>query len=139
MMLAWFPHAFIVVMAFLLFSAIYPRWLYFSIPAVLFFSIYSYILVGQLLGYPTADISDLHKRHIYMAHWGTGPAFYVAIPSGATAPRLYFIDELSGEEEENMETAKERAGQGIMQEGQFFEGEYRRYDMDPEKAMGPKK
>ena len=139
MILQWLPIAALAVTTLLLFSLIYRAALYLSIPAMLFFAAFAHEAVNQALGYPTHDISDLLKKHTYLAHWGTGPAFLVAIPEGALQPRLYYLEELPEEGEESLDEMKGRTAQGIAQEGQLTEGEFQRNDMDPAKALGPKK
>ncbi len=122
----------------LLLSLVYRPMLYVSIPALLIAALYTYNAMNLVLGYPTNDRRDLENPFLYLGHWSDDPTCLLAIPGGASKPRLYILDELNKQSEEQLQSSGERADQGEVTFGWFREGEYQRHNLNPADYIGPK-
>ncbi len=103
--------------------------LYVVIPLLLAFAGGSGWAVNSLLGYATADLSDLEQPFFYIHHVGETPVWLLAVPAGAEEPRLYVIPELSEAERDGLTQAGARAGAGVPIEGTYSDGELELHDL----------
>lgn len=113
--------------------------LYILIPALILFALGTKAGIDRLTGYATDDLSDLEAEFAYLHHSGHDPIFLLALPSGASEPRLYAIprDMLSEQERRGLTAAGAKAAQGVPMLGTFSEGEARFYEFDVQR-LAPK-
>jgi hypothetical protein len=106
--------------------------LYVLIPILLAFAIGSGWAVRSMLGYATTDISELREEFFYIHHLGDDPVWLLAVPAGATEPRLYAIpaDMLSPKERQGLAETGEKSNKGVPMVGRLTEGEMRLYQFD---------
>ncbi len=128
----------IVLTVLLLLSLVYRPILYLTIPMALGASLYAYNALNLVLGFPTRDLRSLEQPFLYMGHWSKDPTFLLAVPSGASWPRLYALDRLTAESQKQLGDSGKRTKQGEITRGTFFEGKFRRHNIDPITRLGPK-
>ncbi len=103
--------------------------LYLVIPLLLACAAGANHAVNSLIGYATGDLSELNEPFTYLYHVGEKPIWLLAVPAGATEPRLYVIPELSEAEKEGITEAGGKSAQGVPIEGSYSEGDFEFHDL----------